>query len=91
MKGIWDLHAVCVRILPPSPSPTSNGWTSLYETWYVYRGNWAHLNGVLHKTLPSVCVYVYAPIIARQRLGKSITVATNTHATTEELLHVCML
>jgi hypothetical protein len=31
-------------------------WTSLYETWYVHHGTWAHLNGVLHKSLSSVCV-----------------------------------
>jgi hypothetical protein len=35
-----------------------NGWTNLYETWHVYHGTWAHLNGVLHKSLPSVCLYV---------------------------------
>jgi hypothetical protein len=26
------------------------------ETWYVYNGTWAHLSGVLHKSLPPVCV-----------------------------------
>jgi hypothetical protein len=35
-----------------------NGWTNLYETWYVYHGTWVHLNGVLHKSLPSVCVSI---------------------------------
>jgi hypothetical protein len=34
----------------------------------------------------SVCLYVYPFIVARQRLGKNITVATNTQATIEELL-----
>jgi hypothetical protein len=34
----------------------------------------------------SVCLYVYPPSIARQRIGKNVTVATNTHATIEELL-----
>jgi hypothetical protein len=46
----------------------------------------------------SVCLYVYptivagqridknSPIVARQRLGKIVTMATNTHATTEELM-----
>jgi hypothetical protein len=43
-----------------------------------------HLNGVLRKSLPSVCVYV---CVARQRLGKNVTAATNTH-TIEELLDV---
>jgi hypothetical protein len=34
----------------------------------------------------SVCLYVYPLIVARQRLGKNVTAATNTHATIEELL-----
>jgi pyruvate-formate lyase len=48
------------------------------------------LNGVLHTSLPSVCVsvclYVYPPIVARQRLCKNVTAATITHATIKELL-----
>jgi hypothetical protein len=62
-----------------------NSWTNLYET---YHGIWAHLNGVLHKSLPSslcVCMYIL-PIVARQRMGKNVTAATNTHTTIEELL-----
>jgi hypothetical protein len=38
----------------------------------------AHLNGALHKSLPpqqSMCLYV-----VRQRFGKNVTSATNTHA-----------
>jgi hypothetical protein len=47
---------------------------------------------------PCVCVSVYPPIVARQRLGKNplivarqrlgrnVTAVTNTHATIEELL-----
>jgi hypothetical protein len=34
----------------------------------------------------SVCLYLYPPVVARQRLGKNVTAATNTHATIEELL-----
>jgi hypothetical protein len=33
-----------------------------------------------------VCLYVYPSIVARQRLGKNVTVGTNTHAIIEELL-----
>jgi hypothetical protein len=72
-----------------------NAWTSLYETWYirVYHGNWTHLSGVLHKSLPSVyvsaCVSLLLllgndsvkcipPFGARQRLGKHVPTATNT-------------
>jgi hypothetical protein len=28
----------------------------------------------------SVCLYVYPPIVARQRLGKNVTEAANAHA-----------
>jgi hypothetical protein len=70
-----------------------NVWTNLYETWYLYNDNWAHLNGVLHKSLPSVCVSVCVslvslqgngsvkfipPFSARQRLGKHVPAAKNT-------------
>jgi hypothetical protein len=34
-----------------------------------------------------VCLYVYSPIVARQRLGKNVTAATNTYAI-EDLLYV---
>jgi hypothetical protein len=56
-------------------------------------GTWAHPNGVLHKSLPSVCVSACVfllslqgkdlvkcilPFIARQRLGEHVPTATNT-------------
>jgi hypothetical protein len=28
-----------------------------------------------------MCLYVYPPIVARQRLGRNVTAVTNTHAT----------
>jgi hypothetical protein len=31
---------------------------SLYETWYVYHGTCAHLNGVLRKSLSSICMSI---------------------------------
>jgi hypothetical protein len=34
----------------------------------------------------SACLCVYLPIVARKRLGKNVTAATNTHETLEELL-----
>jgi hypothetical protein len=36
----------------------------------------------------SVCMYVYLPIVARQRLCKVNIAVTNKHATIEELLDV---
>jgi hypothetical protein len=59
----------------------------------VYHANGVHLNGVLHKSLPSVCVSLcvtllslqgngsvkcLTPFGARQRLGKHVPAATNT-------------
>jgi hypothetical protein len=92
------LLSVCLCVCVSSP--ILNAWTNLYETWYVYHGTWAHLNGLI-KNNPfhhSVCLYVYPLIVARQRLGKNppvvalqrlgrnVTAVTNTHATIEELL-----
>jgi hypothetical protein len=34
----------------------------------------------------SLSLYVYPPIVARQRFGKHVPAATNTHATIQELL-----
>jgi hypothetical protein len=42
---------------------------------------------MLHKSLPSVSVFVCVyPIVARQRLSKNVTAAMITHATIKELL-----
>jgi hypothetical protein len=44
--------SVCLYV--HSPSRLFNAWTSLYETWNLRHGSWAHLNGVLNESLPSV-------------------------------------
>jgi hypothetical protein len=41
---------------------------------------------VINPSHQSVCLYVYPSIVARQRFGKNVTAATNTHATIGELL-----
>jgi hypothetical protein len=46
-----------------------------------------HLNGVLHRSHLSVCLYMYPFIIARQRIDKNFNRARNIDATIEELLH----
>jgi hypothetical protein len=49
---------VCVSIC--LSSKLLNGWINLYETWYVYHGTWAHLDGIVHKPFhQSVCLHVY--------------------------------
>jgi hypothetical protein len=66
----------CVSVYPPYQN--LNAGTNLYEISYVYHGNRALLTGVLYKSLPLVCVYMY---VARQQLGKKFYAATNTHKT----------
>jgi hypothetical protein len=59
---------------------------SLWNLVCIHDAIWAQLNGILHKSLPLVaCLYVYPPMVARQRAGKNLTAATNTSATIELL------
>jgi hypothetical protein len=75
---------VCVSVYLPYQILIAG--SNLYETWYVYHGKWTHLNGVLHKSLTSVCVSeCLSPIAARQQLDNDVTVATNTHEIMELL------
>jgi hypothetical protein len=78
---LCDHQAFCV-----SHHQLFNGWTILYETWYVYHDTRANLNDVLHKSLPSVCMSLCASpyhcyATARWKISRS----KNTHATMEEL------
>jgi hypothetical protein len=70
--GLCDLHAVCAFACLRILLLTSEYQTNFYETWYVYHGTWAHLNYLPHKSLPSVCMYVYPSIFARQRPRKTL-------------------
>jgi hypothetical protein len=79
-------------------------WTNPYETWYVYHGTWAHLNGILQKSPPLVCVFVcvfLVPLLgkasvncipssfnSRQRFGKHVPVATNTSSSRRSVVRV---
>jgi hypothetical protein len=65
------------------PYKLLSAWSNCYKTWCVCHGTWANLNGVLHQY---ACLYVYSHTVSRQRLGKNVTAATNTHATTNEFL-----
>jgi hypothetical protein len=35
----------------------------------------------------SVCLYMYSPTVAKQQVGKNVTVALNRHIKIEELFH----
>jgi hypothetical protein len=92
--GLSDHHATYVSVYtPPNPHQILNASTNIYETFYVrvcYMS--AHLNRVLHKSLPSFRLSVcLALVFARQRLGKNITTATNRHATIEFLNALCSI
>jgi hypothetical protein len=82
-----------------SPHPFLNAWTNFHETWYVYHGIGAHLNGVVYKSLPSVCVSLPSlqgngsvkclpPFGDTQRLGKHVPAATNIRNNTRIARHV---
>jgi hypothetical protein len=38
--------------------------TYIYIYIYIYHGTWAHLNGALFKSLPSVCVYICVSLLS---------------------------
>jgi hypothetical protein len=52
--GLYHLHAICASM---NLTPRINFWMP-----YVYHGTGAHLSGVLHKSLPSVCVCMCIPL-----------------------------
>jgi hypothetical protein len=49
---LWDHLAVCMCI----PPPPNNFWIpeSIFTKPDIYHGMWAHINGVLHNSIPSV-------------------------------------
>jgi hypothetical protein len=59
-----------VSVTPPLPHQPLNDWTNLC----------GHLNDVLHKSLPSVCVSVCVSLFSllSKRLGKHVPAPTNT-------------
>jgi hypothetical protein len=46
-----------------------NGWTNLYETWYVYQSTCVYPNSVIQKSLPSLIPTVQPLIFLRQNLN----------------------
>jgi hypothetical protein len=83
--SLCDPHAVYVPMYPPFQ--LSNASTNRYEIWYVYHGVWAYLNGVLHKSFPSVCVSVCVSLLSLLGNGSVNTFPRQQiHATVEELL-----
>jgi hypothetical protein len=58
-----------------------NAWTNLYETWYVYHGTWAMSAAYF------INPYHHSECVCVSPLGRNVTAATNTHATSEALLN----
>jgi hypothetical protein len=79
MRSPSSLYICVSMCLCVSFSQRLNVWINLYENWYVYHGNWANFNVVLHKWHPSVCVFcIYASFfVATQRLRIHIPAEMN--------------
>jgi hypothetical protein len=75
----------CLCVCMCSPSQLSNASFNFYETRYVYNGTWTHFNGVLHKSLPSICVCICIALSLLDN-GSVNTSRQRLHATIEELL-----
>jgi hypothetical protein len=76
---------VCLWILT---NQLLNALTNLYETWYVYHGTWAYLNGIpINPSDKSVYLYVHPSTLVRQRLGKNITADKKTQAIIAQFLN----
>jgi hypothetical protein len=69
-----------------------NARINLYETWYVHI--MAHepirTASFINTSHQFVCLYVYPPTVARQRLGKNVPAATNSRPKMEELLEALL-
>jgi hypothetical protein len=83
-RPMWSPCCLCVWVPPLSTFECLN---QFLMKLYVRNDTGAHLNGVLHKSQPSVCVFVCVSllIVARQRFGDTF-LWQRIHATIEELL-----
>jgi hypothetical protein len=107
MRSPWCL-CVCKDFCLWTP-PLINFWmpepTFMKLCTYVYNGTWAHLSGVLHKSLPSVCLSLCISVlsllgkswvkcipafIAGQRLGKQVPAAKSTHNNKRNVWCACL-
>jgi hypothetical protein len=74
-----------MTLLSVNPPPPINFWTP--EPIFLKLGIYVYITApepisTAHFVNPShqsVCLYVYIPVVGRQRLGKNVTAATNTH------------
>jgi hypothetical protein len=49
-----------------------NAWTNLYETWYVYHGTWAHLNGLIKQEILEITNRLLSLIRHRQHWKRRV-------------------
>jgi hypothetical protein len=107
LRSLLDLcnhHAAYVPLNPPLLTVECPN-RIFKKTWCVHHGTWAHLRGVLHKSLQSICVSIYAslqsllgkgsvkyipPFFARQRIGKYVPAKMNTRNNRRIVGHVCL-
>jgi hypothetical protein len=76
----WKIKLSLYLWIPPINICIPEAMSLKLGICHLARVAWADLNGVLRKSLPSVCLYAYPSIITRQRLGKNFAAATKyTH------------
>jgi hypothetical protein len=73
----------CLCILPSAFECLNQSlWNLVCISWNLSQSQW-----LTHKSPLSICVPVFIfPTVAKQRHGKNVRAATNTHVTIEELL-----
>jgi hypothetical protein len=80
--GLWGYLSLylCVSVCIPlinfrMPEPV------FYKSCYKCHGIWDELNGILQKSLLSICVFVLVSrhIVTRQRFGKHVSATMNAH------------
>jgi hypothetical protein len=76
---------LCVCVSPLSTFEWLNQslWNLVCISWHLSQ---SQRDTFINPSHQSVCLYMYPPIVARLRLGKNFTTATNTQAKIEELL-----
>jgi hypothetical protein len=66
-----------------------NASTNLYGAWYLYHGIWAHLNGLLHKSLSLVYVSQHVSLLSLLGNGSVIPEAMNTR-NNRKIVYTCV-
>jgi hypothetical protein len=88
---LWDRHAVCLHVcvwpLPNFEFLNQSLWNVVCISWHL-----SPSQKLLREFIPLACVSVcVSATVARQRLGKNVTAATNTNETRRFLCGLCRI